>query len=108
MLAAGCGSGSSRHISGNPPPGGGSPPPGNPNPPPGFPPPGPGPAPPPPPPPPITEVAVSGTVTFDRVPFGAPGTGLDYASTAQAPVREVTVEAIANDGMNTVLDTVQT
>jgi cell wall assembly regulator SMI1 len=50
-------------------------------------------------PPAVTQVTVSGVVTFDRVPFKATaGAGLDFASTTHAPVRGATVEAIASMG----------
>lgn len=47
-------------------------------------------------PPTATNVVVSGTVTFDLVPTipGAPGGGLDYASTRASPARGVTVEFV--------------
>jgi hypothetical protein len=86
---AACGSSSSRSLnSANPPPGGGVPP----LPPPtggGFPPP------PPPPDPGPGQILIQGDVTFDKVPFGALGTGLDFAATDDtAPVRGATVELL--------------
>lgn len=66
-------------------------------------------APPPPPPPPVGNVTISGTVTFDKVPFSAAGNGgLDFANTnGNAPVRGATVQAIAAGGQ-TVLATTTT
>jgi len=62
------------------------------------------PAPPPPPPlpdpeepPPVTEVSITGSATFDRVPFNATaGEGLDYSAAAvrKAPARGITVNLI--------------
>lgn len=54
-----------------------------------------------------TDVTVAGVVTFDRVPFGATGTGLDFPATTHAPVRGATVEAIAATG-GAVLATTRT
>ena len=75
-----------------PPPGGG-----------GFPPP------PPPPDPGPGQIVVSGTVSFDNVPFSATAAdGLDFANTDdQAPVRGATVEAI-DDATGNVLGITQT
>ncbi len=42
------------------------------------------------------QVQISGTVTFDRVPFGAVNMGLDYNNIIKTPVIWATVEAIAN------------
>lgn len=39
-------------------------------------------------------VRVSGRITYDKVPFRVPGSGLDYANTIQSPVRGARVEAI--------------
>jgi hypothetical protein len=98
VLLAACGS--STHISDqgvNPPVGGnpgGTPPPGLPN--------------PPPPPAPVTQVTLTGQVTFDRVPFSATaGAGLDYAATTQSPARGITLEVL-DSAASTVLFTVQT
>lgn len=47
------------------------------------------------------SVAISGRVTFDKVPFGAGNdAGLDFARAAPAPVRGATVEIIAGSGGN--------
>ncbi len=64
---------------------------------------------PPPPPPPVGNVTISGTVTFDKVPFSAAlSGGLDFANTnGNAPVRGATVQAIATNGQ-TVLATTTT
>lgn len=64
---------------------------------------------PPPPPPPVGNVTISGTITFDKVPFSAAGNGgLDFANTnGNAPVRGATVQAIAATGQ-TVLATTTT
>ncbi len=44
-----------------------------------------------------TQVKITGTVTFDRVPFGTQArTGLDYSNIIQTPVSWATVEAISN------------
>ncbi len=62
-----------------------------------------------PPPPPVGNVTISGTVTFDKVPFSAAlNGGLDFANTnGNAPVRGATVQAIATNGQ-TVLATTTT
>lgn len=44
--------------------------------------------------PPLPPVTVSGRITFERVPFGALGRGLDYTATFEAPVREIEVEIV--------------
>lgn len=64
---------------------------------------------PPPPPPPVGNVTISGTVTFDKVPFSAAvNGGLDFANTnGNAPVRGATVQAVAAGGQ-TVLATTTT
>jgi hypothetical protein len=60
------------------------------------------------PPPAAGPVSLAGTVTFDRVPFtAAPGGGLDFARSAPAPARGVTVEAVAAAGQ-AVLGTTST
>ncbi len=61
-----------------------------------------------PPPAPVGNVTISGTVTYDRVPF-SPGanTGLDFANAQPAPVRGATVEALTANGQ-TVLATTTT
>jgi hypothetical protein len=47
------------------------------------------------PPAPVTDVILSGRISFDRVPFKATlGQGLDFGSVIDAPARGVTVEAI--------------
>ena len=67
--------------------------------------------PPPPPPPPPTggggtqtpvSVTLSGTLTFDRVPFGPTDTGLNFNATTQMPIRFAPVELVSG---TTVLDT---
>lgn len=60
------------------------------------------PAPPPPPPPPAGMVTISGTITFDLVPFNTATNGLDYNAITQAPARGLIVEAL--DGGGSVLD----
>lgn len=53
-----------------------------------------------------TTVTVSGTATFDRVPFAtAAGGGLDFARTVAAPARGVTIEAVAASGQNVLATT---
>ena len=48
---------------------------------------------------PTPTVVVSGRVTFDRVPIGPGATqGLNFAAVVLAPVRAVTVEALAQSG----------
>lgn len=64
------------------------------------------PPPPPPPPPPATSVTISGTATFDRVPLGPVGTGLNFAATNQEPIRQAVVELL--DSSDGVLETVLT
>jgi hypothetical protein len=50
-------------------------------------------------------VAVSGVITFARVPFASfPATGLDYAATRQDPARGITVQAL-NAATSVVLAT---
>ena len=67
--------------------------------------------PPPPPPPPPTggggtqtpvSVTLSGTLTFDRVPFGPLQTGLNFDAATQMPIRFAPVELVSG---TTVLDT---
>lgn len=89
LVLAGCGSGTLYSASGSPPPGSSNPPPE---------PPPPGGLPDPPPTTPLpTTVDLSGTITYDRVPFSAAiGTGLDYAATTQEPIQGVPVELIAS------------
>lgn len=58
--------------------------------------------------PPPASVTISGQITFDRIPFDAVlGNGLNPAGVAQAPARQVTVQAIAAQG-GTVLATATT
>lgn len=53
----------------------------------------------PPAPPPVGNVTISGTVSYDRVPFAAaPSGGLDFANVQPAPVRGATVQAVAAGG----------
>ncbi len=44
------------------------------------------------------NVTVSGTVTYQRVPFRTVGLGLDYNATVSAPVRGAVVEAVDSGG----------
>jgi hypothetical protein len=44
------------------------------------------------------EASISGRITYDRVPHGGPGSGLDYAATETLPARGVTVEIVAAGG----------
>ena len=97
LFLAGCGSSSSRHLGSLDPPGGGGggtlPPPGGG----GF---------PPPPGPPAESIEISGTVTFDRVPFSATANaGLNFAGTVSAPARGVTVEAVSAVGNSVLANT---
>lgn len=58
--------------------------------------------------PPPTNVTISGTITFDRIPFDTVlGNGLNPTAVTQAPARQVTVQAIAAAG-DTVLATTTT
>lgn len=60
------------------------------------------------PPPPADAVAVTGIVSFQRVPFRtAPAQGLDYANPIARPARGVTVRALRAN-TQTVLDTATT
>lgn len=64
-------------------------------------------SPPPPPDPgpgpdPGATVVVSGRITFDRIPFGAGGTGLDPAAVFTSPARQIVVEGIAADSETVV------
>lgn len=99
LFLAGCGSSSSRHLGSGSPPGDGGgagplPPPGGG----GF---------PPPPGPPADSIEVSGTVTFDRVPFAATANdGLNFDAAVEAPARGVTIEAVSATG-GSVLATTQ-
>ena len=47
--------------------------------------------------PPPDQVVISGKVTFDRVPFGLPGAGLDYSSTVRQPVRQAVIQVLRPD-----------
>jgi hypothetical protein len=51
---------------------------------------------------------VSGRISYDKVPFSATGTGLDYSSVIDAPVRGAVVEAIDNASGTTILATTTT
>ncbi|MBY0401599.1 PKD domain-containing protein, partial [Myxococcota bacterium] len=51
-------------------------------------------------------VTLSGRVTYDRVPFGATGTGLDYTRTTRPPARGIVVELL--DAGGSVLATTST
>lgn len=55
---------------------------------------------------PVSEVTISGKVTFDNVPHKAQGFGLDYAATEQAPARGIVVKLI--NGANEILEEVIT
>ena len=56
----------------------------------------------------VPDVAVSGRISFDRVPFKvAPLQGLDFANVIDAPARGIAVEAIEN-GSNVILATATT
>jgi len=58
-------------------------------------------------PPPGGTVTLSGTITYDRVPFApVDGNGLDYDATLAAPAREVVVELLQSNG--SVLATTRT
>lgn len=57
---------------------------------------------------PPSTVNVSGRLTFDKVPFGAPQGGLDYTSVTQAPIRGAVVEALDGANQVTVLATADT
>lgn len=59
------------------------------------------PAPPPAPTPAPTTVTISGKATFDRVPFGNIGQGLNFGATTQDPIRQAVVELL--DGSDNVL-----
>lgn len=57
---------------------------------------------------PVGNVTITGTVTYDRVPFGAAsGAGLDFANTQTVPVRGATVQALSANGQ-TILATATT
>ncbi len=56
------------------------------------------PPPPPPAPPPASNVSISGTATFDRVPNNAANNALDYNNIVRAPIRRHVVEAIDTAG----------
>ncbi|CAM3634894.1 hypothetical protein [Litorimonas haliclonae] len=53
------------------------------------------------PPPPASSVTISGTITYDRVPFNTSTNGLDYSSTRQEPVRGAIIELL--DASNAVV-----
>lgn len=59
-------------------------------------------------PPPATNITLSGTITYQKVPFRAVGTGLDYNATADAPVRGAVVEAIDGNDRTTIRATTNT
>lgn len=53
-----------------------------------------------------SPVTLTGTATFDRVPFaGAAGNGLDFTRVVAAPARGVTIEAIAASGQSVLATT---
>ena len=55
----------------------------------------------------VSDVTVSGKITYDSVPFGAGGSfGLDYNSITQKEVRGVVVQAV--DGSNNIVATTTT
>jgi len=43
-------------------------------------------------------ISLTGTVTYDRVPFETAGDGLDYAATFEAPARDVVVQLVQAGG----------
>ncbi len=49
-----------------------------------------------------TTVTISGQVTFEKIPGNASGVGLDYAAKADAPARDVLVEAVKASDRTTV------
>lgn len=53
-------------------------------------------------PPPAVNITISGTVTYEKVPFRAVGVGLDYNAMANAPVRGAVVEAIDGNDRATI------
>ncbi|MEE9303234.1 MAG: hypothetical protein V3U84_05560, partial [Thiotrichaceae bacterium] len=55
---------------------------------------------------PPANVTISGKVTFDRVPTGATGTGLNYSAIAISPVRKATLQALSST--NAVIATTTT
>lgn len=60
-------------------------------------------------PPPAGNITISGTVTYQKVPFrAAPGIGLDYNAMTDAPVRGAVVEAIDGNNRTTILATTNT
>jgi hypothetical protein len=62
----------------------------------------------PPPPAPVTQVTLTGKVTFDLVPFSAAaGAGLDYNATTQSPARAIVLELV-NQSSNAVIATTTT
>jgi hypothetical protein len=58
--------------------------------------------------PPPNPGPVTGRISYDKVPFSATGTGLDYNSVIDAPVRGAVVEAIDNASGTTILATTTT
>lgn len=58
-------------------------------------------------PPTPANVAISGRITFDRIPFKTSGSGLNPAAPVESPARLVTVEAVDSSG-NSILATTQT
>jgi hypothetical protein len=58
--------------------------------------------------PPANPGPVSGRISYDKVPFSAAGSGLDYNSIIDAPVRGAVVEAIDNASGSTILVTTTT
>ena len=58
--------------------------------------------------PPANPGPVSGRISYDKVPFSAVGSGLDYNSVIDAPVRGAVVEAIDNANGSTILATTNT
>ncbi len=54
----------------------------------------------------VTSVTISGTVTYDRVPFAAAQNGgLDFANAQPVPVRGATVQAVAAGGSTVLAST---
>jgi hypothetical protein len=58
--------------------------------------------------PPANPGPVTGRISYDKVPFSAFGSGLDYNSVIDAPVRGAVVEAIDNANGTTILATTAT
>lgn len=59
-------------------------------------------------PPPSGNITISGTITYEKVPFRTVGVGLDYNAMTNAPVRGAVVEAIDGNNRTTILATTNT